>query len=53
MLLVVLWATFVSFPIAHMVWASGSLIYGCDPLYFAGDTVSSNLYSIVAMVSAL
>jgi Amt family ammonium transporter len=35
----VLWATFVYFPIAHMVWDSDGLMYGWGTYDFAGGTV--------------
>ncbi|WP_377294402.1 ammonium transporter [Rhizobium sp. SG2393] len=34
-----LWATFVYFPIAHMVWDAKGLIFGWGALDFAGGTV--------------
>ncbi len=34
-----LWATFVYFPIAHMVWDSNGLLFKLGALDFAGGTV--------------
>jgi len=39
MLFVPLWLTIVYFPIAHMVWASGGLMFEDGALDFAGGTV--------------
>ena len=39
MLFVPLWLTVVYFPIAHMVWASGGLLFEDGALDFAGGTV--------------
>ena len=39
MLFVVIWLTIVYFPIAHMVWAGGGLIFEWGALDFAGGTV--------------
>jgi Amt family ammonium transporter len=39
MLFVILWVTFVYFPIAHMVWDSDGLMYGWGTYDFAGGTV--------------
>jgi ammonium transporter, Amt family len=38
-LFTILWATFVYFPIAHMVWDANGLIFGMGALDFAGGTV--------------
>ncbi len=35
----VLWATFVYFPVAHMVWDANGLLFGWGALDFAGGTV--------------
>ncbi|MDX0501826.1 ammonium transporter [Sinorhizobium medicae] len=35
----ILWATFVYFPIAHMVWDANGLLFGMGALDFAGGTV--------------
>ena len=39
MLFVVIWLTIVYFPIAHMVWAAGGLLFDMGALDFAGGTV--------------
>ncbi len=39
MLFTVLWLTVVYFPIAHMVWAGGGLLFDMGALDFAGGTV--------------
>ena len=39
MLFVILWLTVVYFPIAHMVWAGGGLLFELGALDFAGGTV--------------
>jgi len=39
MLFTVLWLTVVYFPIAHMVWAGGGLLFEAGALDFAGGTV--------------
>lgn len=39
MLFVVIWLTIVYFPIAHMVWAGGGLLFEMGALDFAGGTV--------------
>jgi Amt family ammonium transporter len=49
----VLWATFVYFPIAHMVWASNGLIFGWGALDFAGGTVVHINSGVAALVGAL
>ncbi len=49
MLFVAIWLTIVYFPIAHMVWAGGGLLFEMGALDFAGGTV----VHINAGVSAL
>jgi Amt family ammonium transporter len=49
MLFVTIWLTIVYFPIAHMVWAGGGLLFEMGALDFAGGTV----VHINAGVSAL
>ncbi|WP_375289835.1 ammonium transporter [Qipengyuania sp.] len=39
MLFVTIWLTIVYFPIAHMVWAGGGLLFDMGALDFAGGTV--------------
>ena len=61
MLFVVLWVTFVYFPIAHMVWCWGGpsafdptgLIFGFGALDFAGGTVVHINAGIAGLVGAL
>ena len=51
-----LWATFVYFPMAHMVWAEGGLMFGGGALPcldFAGGTVVHASSGISALVCAL
>jgi len=38
-LFAILWSTFVYFPVAHMVWAGGGLLFELGALDFAGGTV--------------
>jgi Amt family ammonium transporter len=52
-LFVVLWVTFVYFPIAHMVWDSDGLIYGWGALDFAGGTVVHINAGIAALVGSI
>ncbi|MBB3972980.1 ammonium transporter [Hansschlegelia beijingensis] len=49
----VLWATFVYFPVAHMVWASNGLIFGWGALDFAGGTVVHINSGVAALVGAI
>jgi Amt family ammonium transporter len=39
MLFIIIWLTIVYFPIAHMVWAGGGLLFEMGALDFAGGTV--------------
>ncbi len=50
---VVLWVTFVYFPIAHMAWDSAGLFYGWDTYDFAGGTVVHINAGIAALVGAI
>ena len=52
-LFVVLWATFVYFPIAHMVWDRHGLFFGWGTLDFAGGTVVHINAGIAALVGAI
>ena len=52
-LFAVLWATFVYFPIAHMVWASNGLIFSWGALDFAGGTVVHINSGVAALVGAI
>ncbi len=52
-LFVVLWVTFVYFPIAHMVWDSDGLIYGWGALDFAGGTVVHINAGIAALAGSI
>ena len=49
----VLWATFVYFPIAHMVWSGGGYLFGLGALDFAGGTVVHINSGVAALVGAL
>jgi Amt family ammonium transporter len=53
MLFIVLWVTFVYFPIAHMVWAGGGLAFEWGVLDFAGGTVVHINAGIAGFVGAL
>src|SRR5690606_26036626 len=48
----VLWFTFAYIPIAHMVWASGGLLFEDGALDFAGGTVVHINAGIAALVGA-
>jgi len=50
---VVLWVTFVYFPIAHMAWDGAGLFYGWDAYDFAGGTVVHINAGIAALVGAI
>jgi Amt family ammonium transporter len=53
MVFTVLWATFVYFPIAHMVWDSDGLMYGWGTYDFAGGTVVHINAGITGFVGCL
>ncbi|PZQ97884.1 MAG: ammonia channel protein [Cereibacter sphaeroides] len=53
MLFILLWVTFVYFPIAHMVWDSDGLIYGWGALDFAGGTVVHINAGIAGLVGCI
>jgi Amt family ammonium transporter len=53
LLFVVLWATFVYFPMAHMVWFSEGYLFTLGALDFAGGTVVHINAGIAALVGAL
>jgi Amt family ammonium transporter len=48
-----IWLTIVYFPIAHMVWAGGGLLYEAGALDFAGGTVVHINAGVSALVAAL
>ena len=52
-LFVVLWSTFVYFPMAHMVWFSEGYLFTLGALDFAGGTVVHINAGIAALVGAL
>ena len=53
-LFAILWATFVYFPIAHMVWGgAGSLIFDWGALDFAGGTVVHINAGVAGLVGAI
>jgi Amt family ammonium transporter len=52
MLFVLLWVTFVYFPVAHMVWDGAGLIYNMGALDFAGGTVVHINAGIAALVGS-
>ncbi|WP_411037427.1 ammonium transporter [Shinella sp. BYT-45] len=49
----VLWATFVYFPVAHMVWDANGLIFGMGALDFAGGTVVHINAGVAGLVGAI
>ncbi len=49
----ILWATFVYFPIAHMVWDANGYIFGLGALDFAGGTVVHINAGIAGLVGAI
>ncbi len=53
LLFVVLWSTFVYFPMAHMVWFSEGYLFSLGALDFAGGTVVHINAGIAALVGAL
>ena len=48
-----LWATFVYFPVAHMVWDAAGLIFNMGAIDFAGGTVVHINAGIAALVAAI
>lgn len=48
-----IWLTIVYFPIAHMVWAGGGLLFEAGALDFAGGTVVHINAGVSALVAAL
>lgn len=52
-LFIVLWSTFVYFPMAHMVWFSEGYLFTLGALDFAGGTVVHINAGIAALVGAL
>lgn len=48
-----IWLTIVYFPIAHMVWAGGGLLFEMGALDFAGGTVVHINAGVSALVAAL
>src|SRR5690606_2664406 len=52
-LFVVLWVSFVYFPIAHMAWDANGLFFGWGAMDFAGGTVVHINAGIAALVGAL
>ncbi len=48
----ILWATFVYFPIAHMVWDANGLLFGMGALDFAGGTVVHINAGVAGLVGA-
>jgi ammonium transporter, Amt family len=51
-LFAILWATFVYFPIAHMVWDANGLLFGMGALDFAGGTVVHINAGVAGLVGA-
>lgn len=52
-LFAILWATFVYFPIAHMVWDANGLLFGMGALDFAGGTVVHINAGIAGLIGAV
>jgi len=52
-LFVILWVTFVYFPIAHMAWDASGLFFGWGTMDFAGGTVVHINAGIAALVGAI
>lgn len=52
-LFVILWVTFVYFPIAHMVWDGAGYIFNLGALDFAGGTVVHINAGVAALVGAI
>ena len=53
MLFTAIWLTIVYFPIAHMVWAGGGLLFEMGALDFAGGTVVHINAGVSALVACL
>ena len=53
MVFMVVWLTIVYFPMAHMVWAEGGLIFDWGALDFAGGTVVHINAGVSALVAAI
>ncbi len=53
MLFVILWVTFVYFPIAHMVWDGAGYLFNLGALDFAGGTVVHINAGIAALVGSI
>ncbi|GGB88750.1 ammonium transporter [Novosphingobium endophyticum] len=53
MVFTAVWLTIVYFPIAHMVWAGGGLLFEMGALDFAGGTVVHINAGVSALVAAL
>ena len=52
-LFIILWVTFIYFPVAHMVWSAGGLAFDWGTLDFAGGTVVHINAGIAGMVGCL
>ncbi|MCB2074212.1 MAG: ammonium transporter [Novosphingobium sp.] len=52
MIFIIIWSTIVYYPIAHMVWAGGGLIFEWGALDFAGGTVVHINAGVSALVAA-
>ncbi|NVP53856.1 ammonium transporter [Mycoplana rhizolycopersici] len=53
LLFTILWATFVYFPIAHMVWDANGLIFNMGALDFAGGTVVHINAGVAGLIGAI
>ncbi|MFN7103118.1 MAG: ammonium transporter [Pseudorhizobium sp.] len=53
LLFCILWATFVYFPIAHMVWDANGLLFAMGALDFAGGTVVHINAGVAGLIGAI
>lgn len=53
LLFCLLWATFVYFPVAHMVWDANGLLFGMGALDFAGGTVVHINAGVAGLIGAI
>jgi len=53
LLFCILWATFVYFPVAHMVWDANGLLFAMGALDFAGGTVVHINAGVAGLVGAI
>ncbi|MFN7025550.1 MAG: ammonium transporter [Pseudorhizobium sp.] len=53
LLFCILWATFVYFPVAHMVWDANGLLFAMGALDFAGGTVVHINAGVAGLIGAI